>query len=310
MSATCSYVHAALRLETKFVYSNLYNAEIGDHVFPTNKYRLIHDRLAAEKIITANNVVAPAMPDKKDLLRIVAREYLDDLVHLRTTIRTFPSEMPVTQVIIEAQMLCCDGSYQAAQAAMDCGGCYHIGGGFHHAFPDHAEGFCYLNDICYAAVRMLENGVKKIAVVDCDLHQGNGTAKFFEHEDRVFTFSIHQEHLYPKKERSNLDIGLDFNTGDDEYLKDLDGALTTVIKEFKPELIIYLAGADPYMFDQLGNLKLTIAGLIKRDEMVVGRARENGIPVAAVLGGGYAEDLNDTVEIHCNTARAMKKILG
>ncbi len=310
MSATYSCVHAALRLETKFVYSTSYNAEIGYHVFPTNKYRLIHDRLTAEKIITANNVVAPAMPDKNDLLRIITRDYLDDLVNHRTTARTFPSEMPVAQAIIEAQMLCCDGSYQAALAAMDSGGCYHIGGGFHHAFSDHAEGFCYLNDICYAAMRMLENGVEKVAVVDCDLHQGNGTAKFFEHEDRVFTFSIHQEHLYPKKERSNLDIGLDLGTGDDEYLKDLDGALLKVINGFKPELIIYLAGADPYMFDQLGNLKLTIEGLIKRDEMVVGRAREKGIAVAAVLGGGYAEDLDDTIEIHCNTARVMKKILG
>jgi acetoin utilization deacetylase AcuC-like enzyme len=308
MSATYSSAHAALRPETIFVYSALYNAEIGHHVFPTNKYRLIHDRLAAEKIITGDNVVTPAMPDKKDMLRIVTREYADDLVHLRTTARTFPSEMPVARAIIEAQMLCCDGSYQAAQAAMDRGGCYHIGGGFHHAFPDHAEGFCYLNDICYAAVRMLENGVKKIAVVDCDLHQGNGTAKFFEHEDRVFTFSMHQEHLYPKKERSNLDIGLDLETGDDEYLKDLDGALTTVISGFQPQLIIYLAGADPYMFDQLGNLKLTIAGLIERDEMVLGRARENGIAVAAVLGGGYAEDLDDTIEIHCNTARIMQKL--
>lgn len=310
MSATCSCVHAALRPETKFVYSTSYNAEIGYHVFPTNKYRLIHDRLSAEKIINADNIITPAMPDNKDLLRIVTREYLDDLAHLRTTARTFPSEMPVSRAIIAAQMLCCDGSYRAARAAMDSGGCYHIGGGFHHAFPDHAEGFCYLNDICYAAARMLENGIKKVAVVDCDLHQGNGTAKFFEREGRVFTFSIHQEHLYPKKERSNLDVGLDHDTGDEEYLKDLDGALVKVIERFKPELIIYLAGADPYMFDQLGNLKLTIEGLIKRDEMVVGRARENGIAVAAVLGGGYAEDVNDTVEIHCNTARVMQKMLG
>jgi len=312
MYVMCSCAHAVLRRDTRFVYSPKYNAEIGFHVFPTNKYGLIHARLAGEKIITGHNLIVPEMPDKKDLLKVIRPEYLDDLVHLRSTARTFPSEMPVTKSLIEAQMLCCDGSLRSAQTAMDADirGCYHIGGGFHHAFADHAEGFCYLNDICYAAARMLEQGVKKIAVVDCDLHQGNGTAKYFEHSDRVFTFSIHQEHLYPKKERSNLDIGLDFETGDAEYLQKLESALAVVIDDFKPELIIYLAGADPYMFDQLGNLKLTIEGLIKRDKMVIDRARENDIAVSVVLGGGYAEELDDTVEIHCNTARVMNRITG
>jgi acetoin utilization deacetylase AcuC-like enzyme len=139
------------------------------------------------------------------------------------------------------------------------------------------------------------------------LHQGNGTAKFFENEKRVFTFSIHQEQLYPQKEKSDIDIGLDIGTGDDEYLQKLGTALDTVYNDFQPNLVIYVAGADPYILDQLGSLRLTLEGLKKRDELVVKRARASGIPIISVLAGGYAEDINDTVEIHCNTARVMSR---
>jgi len=291
-----------------FIYSRKYNADIGLHVFPTEKYELIHDKLHAEGLITEHNTISPERPTDKQLLKIITKEYLDDLLNLRLTARTYPSEMPVKEDIIEAQMLCCGGSYKAAQLALDCGACYHIGGGFHHAFSDHAEGFCYLNDVVFSAVMTLGHGVKKLAVVDCDLHQGNGTAKFFEDEKRVFTFSIHQEHLYPVKQKSDLDIGLDNGVGDEEYLDKLEGALQVIFGEFKPDFVIYLAGADPYVFDQLGSLRLTIQGLRKRDELVVNRAQEKKIPVAAVLGGGYAEDINDTVEIHCNTARVLNEI--
>jgi len=289
----------------KFVYSPSYKADIGFHVFPTEKYKMIHDRLKEEGIVTDTNVVEPERPADEDLLRVIHEEYLDDLLNTRLTPRTFASEMPVNKAIIDAQILCCGGSFKAAKLARESGVCYHIGGGFHHAFPDHAEGFCYLNDVVFATVMLLEGGVEKIAVIDCDLHQGNGTARFFENEERVFTFSIHQEFLYPKKERSDLDIGLDIGVGDDEYLQKLEGALDTIYENFVPESVIYLAGADPYDLDQLGNLRLTIEGLRKRDEMVIGMAFERKIPVAVVLGGGYAEDVNDTVEIHCNTARVM-----
>jgi len=289
----------------KFVYSPNYKADIGFHVFPTEKYKMIHDRLKEEGIITDINVFEPERPADEDLLKIVHEEYLDDLLNTRPTSRTLASEMPVNKSIIDAQILCCGGSFKAAKFARESGACYHIGGGFHHAFPDHAEGFCYLNDVVFAAVMLLEHGVEKIAVVDCDLHQGNGTAWFFENEDRVFTFSIHQEFLYPKKERSDLDIGLDIGVGDDEYLQKLEGALNTIYGQFIPSHVIYLAGADPYDLDQLGSLRLTIEGLRRRDEMVIGMAFERMIPVSVVLGGGYAEDVNDTVEIHCNTARVM-----
>lgn len=291
----------------KFVFSPAYRADIGLHVFPTQKYYLVHDKLKEEGIITGTNVFVPKKPSPDDLLKIIDQEYLDDLLEQRLTARTFPSEMPVNKAIINTQILFCGGSYLAAKIAKDSGIGFHIGGGFHHAFRDHAEGFCYLNDVVFAAVMMLEQGVDKIAVVDCDLHQGNGTARFFENEKRVFTFSIHQEQLYPKKEMSNLDIGLDAGTGDDEYLQKLETGLDTVYNDFQPDLVIYVAGADPYILDTLGSLRITHAGLKKRDELVIKRARTGAIPIIAVLAGGYAEDTDDTVEIHCNTARVMNE---
>lgn len=289
----------------KFAYSREYKADIGTHVFPTEKYSLIYDKLSKEGTITGSNTHEPKSPTPDELLKIITREYLDDLLNARLTYRTYPSEMPVKSDIIDLQILHCGGSFLAAKLAKEHGFCFHIGGGFHHAFPDHAEGFCYLNDVVFAAVKMLEERCNRLAVVDCDLHQGNGTAKFFEDEKRVFTFSIHQEHLYPIKQRSDLDIGLDNAIGDEEYLQKLDGALQKIFGEFSPEFIIYLAGADPYIFDQLGSLRLTLEGLKKRDELVIQRSFEKKVPVAVVLGGGYAEDVNDTVEIHCNTARVM-----
>jgi acetoin utilization deacetylase AcuC-like enzyme len=294
----------------KFVYSPEYCVDLKGHIFPTEKYRLIYENLKKEGLITGDNLHKPMMPELDDLKKILTPEYLDDLLNSRTTFRTWRSELPVEQDIIKWQMLGCGGSYLAAKLALESGACYHIGGGLHHAFSDHAEGFCYLNDVVFAAVKILEQGIKKISIIDCDLHQGNGTARFFQNNEQVFTFSIHQEQLYPVKERSDLDIGLDFNVGDDEYLEKLEYAMEKIFNEFKPEFVIYLAGADPYMLDQLGNLKLTIDGLMKRDEMVINYAHNNKLPMIVVLGGGYAQELDDTVEIHCNTARMMHRIYG
>jgi len=288
-----------------FVYTPRYTADIGAHVFPTEKYNLIYRDLKNDGILRDDSVVVPERPSNDDLRKIITEDYLDDLLHSRMSARTYPSEMPVQSNIIEAQILCCGGSFQTTEHAMKYGGCYHIGGGFHHAFPDHAEGFCYLNDVVFAAVKMLEKDTNRIAIIDLDLHQGNGTAKFFENEYRVFTFSMHQERLYPKKERSTLDIGLDIGIQDDEYLDKLNNALEQIYNDFEPLLVLYLAGADPYVFDQLGNLSLTLEGLQKRDEAVIHRAVKRHIPVAIVLGGGYAEDVNDTSKIHSNTARVL-----
>ncbi|MBE0433926.1 histone deacetylase [candidate division WOR-3 bacterium] len=288
-----------------FVYSPQYRAEIGSHVFPMEKYVMILARLRAEGLADDDNVHLPRRPTDEQLRKIVTPEYLDDLLNCRITRRTYPSELPVKQGIIDMQILCCGGSYLAAQLALKHGMCYHIGGGFHHAFADHAEGFCYLNDVVFSAVMMLEQGMQRVAIIDCDLHQGNGTAKFFEQEKRVFTFSIHQESLYPVKQTSDLDIGLPNDAGDDEYLPRLESALERIFGGFGPDCAIYVAGADPYVLDQLGNLRLTVEGLRQRDGLVIGRAVTSRVPVATVLAGGYAENVEDTVEIHCNTARTM-----
>ncbi len=292
----------------KFVYSPKYCVDLKGHIFPTEKYRLIYEALKKEGLITDNNLFEPEMPDPADLKKILTPEYFDDLINSRTTFRTWRSELPVEADIIKWQMLACSGSYLAGKLALQYGACFHIGGGLHHAFADHAEGFCYLNDVVFASVKLLEEGIKKIAVIDCDLHQGNGTARFFQNDSRVFKFSIHQEHLYPVKEKSDLDIGLDLNVGDDEYLEKLKYAMQKIFNEFNPEFVIYLAGADPYMFDQLGNLRLSIEGLMKRDELVITCAYNSKLPIIVVLGGGYAQELEDTVEIHCNTARILNRI--
>lgn len=179
----------------------------------------------------------------------------------------------------------------------------HVGGGFHHAFPDHGEGFCVLNDIAVAVRRALKaNQARRALIVDCDLHQGNGTAAIFSGDASVFTFSIHQENNYPFfKPKSSLDIGLRDRAGDKEYLGALSDHMPKIISDFKPELIMYVAGADPYKDDQIGGLSLTKAGLRRRDEFVFNQALNYGIPVAVVLAGGYARNGSDTVDIHYTT---------
>jgi acetoin utilization deacetylase AcuC-like enzyme len=187
----------------------------------------------------------------------------------------------------------------------------HVGGGFHHAFADHGEGFCYVNDVAVGVARMLADGsVKRAAVIDCDLHQGNGTADIFGNDERVFTFSIHQEHLYPMKEESDWDIGLDDETGDGVYLEHMSRAVPKILEGHKPELVVYVAGADPYRYDQLGALRLTKRGLALRDRYVIEGCHKRGIPVVPVLAGGYALDTKDTVDIHVNTARECLRVLG
>ncbi|HID20312.1 MAG TPA: histone deacetylase [Methanophagales archaeon] len=185
----------------------------------------------------------------------------------------------------------------------------NLGGGFHHAFPDHAEGFCYTNDIAIA-IRQLqhERAIRKAAVVDCDVHQGNGTAYIFQNDPSVFTFSIHQENNYPVKQESDLDIGLDDYTNDSEYIRHIQRVLPQILEEFQPDFLLYAAGADPYMDDQLGGLSLSIDGLKRRDKFIISGCVTRGIPIAIVLAGGYAVKTDDTVEIHCNTCRIASEL--
>jgi acetoin utilization deacetylase AcuC-like enzyme len=185
----------------------------------------------------------------------------------------------------------------------------NLAGGTHHAFPDRGEGFCVLNDVAVAIKVLFRDGlIRKAAIVDCDVHQGNGTATIFENEDSVFTLSIHGAKNYPLfKARSSLDIELPDSTGDQEYLETLAHSLLAVF-EHKPEIIFYLAGADPYESDRLGRLALTKAGLRERDSYILSEAHRRGIPIATVMSGGYAFEISDTIEIHCNTIRSLKAV--
>jgi len=291
------------------IYSPLYYADLGGHVFPIKKYQLVAEALRQRHQIPARAFVTPAPATDAQLLLVHSPRYLDDLYHCRWTPRTLPSELPLTRAIVDMLVLACGGTILTAELARRDGAAVHIGGGFHHAFAEKAEGFCYLNDLAVAAREMMtQKKIQKVMVIDCDLHQGNGTAKIFQADVNVFTFSIHQHDLYPLKEKSDLDIHLRNGVGDGEYLQHLQTHIPNLLDTFRPELIFYQAGADPYEHDQLGALKLTLAGLAKRDHAIFAWAKERQIPIAATLGGGYAYNTDDTVAIHTNTVLEMLKL--
>lgn len=289
-----------------FIHEPAAPIDIGPHVFPTEKYALLAAAIRGIGVPPGRFGRPDAVSDA-DIARVHTPEYLADLAAARPTARTLSSELPVTRAVIDGFRRMIGGTTRAADLAWgEERFTMHIGGGFHHAFPDHAEGFCYYHDVAIAIRRLQATaGLARVAVVDTDLHQGNGTAAIFAGDDSVFTFSIHQERLYPLKQRSDLDIGLDLFVGDDEYLDRLDEALDVVYDEFSPEMVFHVSGADPYLDDQLGDLKLTIAGLRERDRRVIGRAARLGIPGVVTLAGGYARRVEDTVRIHLGTAEEV-----
>ncbi|MEO0102088.1 MAG: histone deacetylase [candidate division WOR-3 bacterium] len=295
----------------KFVYSPKYQIDIGPHVFPTEKYKLIKEKLLSEGLAKEEEFLEPPEVNLDDIRLVHTEEYIQDMLNLRWTSRTIRSELPLTWEIIQAYFLAASGTILTCSLALEEKIGFHLGGGFHHAFPNHGEGFCYVNDIAVAIRKMQkEKKVKRVAVIDCDLHQGNGTARIFQDDPDVFTFSIHQENLYPIKERSDWDIGLPDFAGDEIYLKHLRPAVLKIYDSHKPELIVYAAGSDPYYDDQLGLLQLTKEGLKTRDEIVIQEGEKRGIPIAIVLAGGYARKVEDTVEIHTNTAKVCLKVLN
>ena len=290
--------------EAAVVHSPGYQCDVGTHLFPMEKFGLLRQRLVDAGDVAGDAFLEPAPASREDLLRVHTAEYLDDLEQLRWTLRTMSSELPLAADIVRAYQLAAGGTTLAAREALARGFGVNLGGGFHHAYPDHAEGFCYLNDIA-VAIRTLqhEGRVRRAAVVDCDVHQGNGTARAFRGDDTVFTLSLHQQRNYPTpKEPGDLDVGLEDGTGDAEYLERLALALER-IWESAPELVIYQAGADAYREDQLGGLGLTLEGLEARDRMVLEGCARRGVPAAVTLGGGYARRLEDTVQIHLATCR-------
>ncbi|HEY2954664.1 MAG TPA: histone deacetylase [Candidatus Eisenbacteria bacterium] len=284
------------------VHSSGYFCDIGPHVFPTEKFARVRALLVSGGEIENGDVHEPEPATSADLLRVHTPEYLDDLAALRWTHRTRMSELPLTAEIVRSYRLAAGGTTLAARGALERGIGVNLGGGFHHASADHAEGFCYLNDLA-VAVRAVRHpgGLRRAAVVDLDVHQGNGTALVFEGDESVFTLSIHQELNYPvPKARSTLDVGLEDGTGDEEYLRRLDAALEPVWR-FEPEIVLYQAGADPYAEDQLGGLALSMSGLEARDRRVLEGCAARRIPAVVTLGGGYARRVEDTVRIHART---------
>ncbi len=286
------------------VYSEKYNLELGAHVFPARKYRLIREKLLADGVATVDDFVDPPNADLLDLLLVHDAAWVDKLRFGKLSLaEAMRLEIPVSQSMIDGLWKMTGGTILAARHALQHGTGFNIGGGFHHAFRSHGEGFCAIHDVAVAVRRLQKEGaIRRALIVDCDVHQGNGTASIFAADASVYTFSIHQKNNYPfEKPPSTLDVDLDDLTCDREYLRRLEAALDRAFTAFDPDLVFFLAGADPYAEDQLGGLLMTQDGLAKRDRAVFRKA--NGKPVAVVLAGGYAHRTGDTVSIHCNTVR-------
>jgi len=295
-----------------FIYSPDYEMDIGRHVFPTSKFRLLREELARRVLVAPEEIELSPPATDEQLLSVLRVDYLTDLRRFHHSSSTVRSELPITPQIIDGCIRTAGGSILAVQRALERGGACHLGGGFHHGFADHAEGFCYINDVAVAAAWALAcSWAQRVAIIDVDVHQGNGSARIFQNNPNVFTFSIHQENLYPLKEHGDLDIGLPDGIGDEGYLMELERGLEAVIDGFRPDLAIYVAGVDPYQGDVLGSLGLTFGGMRLRDEAVIGRLARERIPFVTVTAGGYAEALRDTVELHVQTvATAIHALAG
>ena len=299
------------RFPFQFVYSNEYwMVETGRHVFPLQKYRLVYESLLAMGAKKENFLRPRPAPDE-DILLVHTARYLKRIkMGTLSHAELLALEIRYSPELVRFALLSVGGTVLAARKALECGLAVHLGGGFHHAFPDHGEGFCLLNDVAVAARKMIEEKLaRKVMVVDCDLHQGNGTAAALAGREDVFTLSLHQMDIYPtEKPLSTVDVGLWAGDGDAKYLAELGAHIPRIYNEFRPDLVLYLAGADPYEKDQLGGLALTKAGLKERDKVVIENARRLGIPVAVVLAGGYAAEIKDTVDIHLNTVRIAQRV--
>jgi acetoin utilization deacetylase AcuC-like enzyme len=289
------------------VYHLGYDLNLGSHVFPAQKYRLIRERLADWPVQTPE----PATDNQVLLVHTPAwTAALRDGTLTPRQIQTL--EIPWSPEMARGFWLAAGGTLLAGRLALTHGGAYNIGGGFHHAFPNHGEGFCALHDVAIAIRALQAEGlIQRAIVVDTDVHHGNGTAAIFATDPSVFTLSIHQQNNYPAiKPPSDLDLPLADGVGDDEYLAILQPAVEQAVASFQPDILFYVAGADPYYDDQLGGLDLSIAGLEARDQAVFAAARRRRIPIAVTLAGGYARRVEDTVTIQTNTALALYKTLS
>ena len=326
-------------LPFKLIYSDGYYLPIGQHVFPAEKYRRVRNHLVENSVAGPEDFITPQPASDKDILLVHTPRYVEKLKTGTLSAREeLELEIPFSPELVQAFWLAAGGSILAAEHALTDRVAINVGGGFHHAFPDHGEGFCMIHDVAVAIRRMQRDSkIRTAMTVDCDVHHGNGTAAIFAgtrtmseplpssgpsvlgrkplmrgtHAGEVFTISLHQENNYPQtKPPSSIDVDLPDGITDDDYLAWLDNALSSGLRQFTPDLICYIAGADPYREDQLGGLALTIEGLKKRDELLFRVARSQDIPVMVTYAGGYARNVADTVTIHSNTVIAAKEIFS
>ena len=298
-------------LPFKLVYHERYDLNLGPHVFPSQKFRLVHDKLLNDKIADVNDFLRPEPATDADIIRVHTNDWVQKLkTGTLTAIEVMKLEVPYSPELVRAFWLAAGGTIVAAEFALHDGFACNLGGGFHHAYPGHGEGFCAIHDVAVAIRKLQADGaIKKAIVVDTDVHHGNGTAAIFRSDPTVFTLSIHQLNNYPgHKPPSSIDLNMDDRVEDEEYLGTLIPAVQRALDTFRPEILFYLGGADPYCEDQLGGLSLTKEGLKTRDRSVFEEARRRGIPVATALAGGYARLVEDTVRIHFNTILVASEV--
>ncbi len=282
------------------------------HRFPIAKYARLRDAVLAEGVVPPAALHDPARAPLEDVRRVHDAAYLDRLVHGRMpAAEQRVLGFPWSAGLVERSFRASGGTLEAAEHALEAGIAMNLAGGTHHAFASHGEGFCVLNDVVIAVRSLRARGrLRRVAVIDLDVHQGNGTHALLGGDDDAFTFSMHGRRNYPfRKVQGRLDIELEDGTEDTEYLERLAGALPAVLAQARPDLVLYLAGADPHEGDTLGRLRLTFDGLMRRDALVLEAARAVGVPVAIVIAGGYGRDIADTVRVHVNTARVAASFL-
>ena len=291
----------------RIFYSPRYYADIGPgHIFPIRKFELVCEKLLEEGTLRPEHLVEPLPAKVPEVLLVHTKDYIDRLCSGALTANEIRRlGLPWSHALVERSFYAVGGTMGAAREALVNGVGSNLAGGTHHSFPDHGEGFCVLNDVAIAIrVMQQESLITSAAVVDCDVHQGNGTAAIFAADPNIFTFSMHGAKNYPLfKQNSTVDIELPDGTEDAFYLDVLKANLPRVLQH-NPDIIFYLAGADPFVGDRLGRLAVSIGGLRERDDLVLSSCRHREIPVVTVMSGGYGVNLNDTIEIHCNTIRS------
>lgn len=282
-----------------------------NHRFPMEKYKLIEEQLIFEGSYSSDQFIAPNPATFEQLSRVHDKSYIEKLENGQLTKHEIRrSGFPFGQELVIREKMITGGTIDATQAAIENGIAFNLAGGTHHAYPDHAEGFCIFNDIAVAATNyLIRNPLHRILIIDLDVHQGNGTAYIFKNEVRVFTFSMHGAKNYPMhKEKSDLDIELQDEITDEQYLNLVRTNVKQLIESVKPDFVYFLSGVDILVNDTLGKVNISMSACRERDIIVLEALHKNEIPVAVSMGGGYANRIRDIVEAHCNTYRVATHI--